>query len=82
MRKILTLLLIVWLPAVLFAQGDKTAQNPSIVFNHVTVIDVTGGPTKSGMTVIVTGNQISAIGKTGKVRLPRTAQIIDASGKF
>ena len=82
MRKIFTLLLIVWLPTLLVAQGNKTAQNSSIVFNHVTVIDVTGAPSKSDMTVIVTGNQISAIGKTGKVRVPKNSQIIDATGKF
>ncbi len=82
MRKIFTLLLIVWLPTLLVAQGNKTAQNPSVVFNHVTVIDVTGAPSKSDMTVIVTGNQISAIGKTGKVRVPKNSQIIDATGKF
>jgi hypothetical protein len=81
MRKILTLL-IVLLPALIVAQGNKTAQNSSIVFNHVTVIDVTGAPSKSDMTVIVTGNQISAIGKTGKLRVPKKAQMIDATGKF
>ena len=34
------------------------------------------------MTVIVAGNRIADVGKTGKVRVPRNAQIIDASGKF
>jgi imidazolonepropionase-like amidohydrolase len=82
MRKIFTFLLIALLPTSLFAQGNKTAQNPSIAFTHVTVIDVTGAPSKSGMTVIVTGNQISAIGKTGKVRVPKNSRIIDATGKF
>lgn len=82
MRKTFTLLLIVWLPTLLVAQSNKTAQNSSTVFNHVTVIDVMGAPSKSEMTVIVTGNQISAIGKTGKVRVPKNSQIIDATGKF
>ena len=82
MRKIFTLLLIVWLPTLLVAQGNKTAQNSSIVFNRVTVIDVTGAPSKSDMIVIVTGNRISAIGKNGKVRVPKNAQMIDARGKF
>ncbi len=82
MRKILTLLLIVWLPTLLVAQGIKTAQISSIVFNHVTVIDLMGAPSKSDMTVIVTGNRISTVGKTGKVRVPKNAQVIDATGKF
>ena len=80
MRKIFTLLLIVWLPTLLVAQGNKTAQNPSVVFNHVTVIDVTGAPSKSDMTVIISGNQISD--KTGNVRITKNARVVDATGKF
>jgi len=82
MRKIFTLLLIALLPTSLVAQVNQTAQSPSLVFTHVTVIDVTGAPSKSDMTVIVTGNRISAVGKTGKVRVPKNAQVVDASGKF
>lgn len=82
MRKFFTLLLIIMLPTSLVAQVNRTAQNSSIVFNHVTVIDVTGAPSKSDMTVIITGNRISAIGKTGKVRAPKNAQVVDATGKF
>jgi len=82
MRNIFALLLIVLLPPSLIAQVSQTAQNPSIVFNHITVIDVTGAPSKSDMTVIITGNLISAIGKTGKIRVPKNAQVIDAAGKF
>jgi len=34
------------------------------------------------MTVVITGNRISAIGETGKVRVPQDAQVVDATGKF
>ncbi|MGH9913929.1 MAG: amidohydrolase family protein, partial [Pyrinomonadaceae bacterium] len=34
------------------------------------------------MTVVITGGRISEIGKTGKVRLPKDAQVVDATGKF
>ncbi len=74
--------MIALLPTSLVAQVNQTAQSPSLVFTHVTVIDVTGAPSKSDMTVIVTGNRISAVGKTGKVRVPKNAQVVDASGKF
>ncbi len=66
MRKIFTLLLIIMLPTSLVAQYNRTAQNSSVVFNHVTEIDVTGAPSRSDMTVIITGNRISSIGKTEK----------------
>lgn len=49
---------------------------------HVTVIDMTGARPKPDMTVVVTGNRIKALGQTGKIRIPKEAQIIDATGKF
>ena len=52
------------------------------MFTHVTVIDVTGALSTSDMTVIVAGNRIAALGKSGKVRIPKDAQVVNASGKF
>jgi len=34
------------------------------------------------MTVVVEGNRIAAVGRTGKVRIPKSAQVVDARGKF
>lgn len=82
MKFFLKVLLIVLLPTLLVAQVQKAAQTPSIVFTDVTVVDVTGAPSKSGMTVIVTGKQISAVGQTGRIRLPKNAQVVNAKGKF
>jgi imidazolonepropionase-like amidohydrolase len=82
MKKIITLLLILLLPGLLIAQTSPIPAARALAFTNVTVIDVTGAPSKSGMTVIVTGNRIAAIGKTGKVPVPRDAQIIDGTGKF
>jgi imidazolonepropionase-like amidohydrolase len=82
MRKIFALLLIILLPTLLVAQVKSTAQSQPLVFVRVTVIDMTGAKPKPEMTVIVIGNRISTIGKTGKVRLPKNAQVIDGTGKF
>ena len=82
MRKFIALLLILLLHGLLFAQPTTTPSARQLVFTHVTVIDITGAPPKSDMTVIVAGNRIAAVGKTGKVRVPADAQIIDATGKF
>ncbi|HLM01655.1 MAG TPA: amidohydrolase family protein, partial [Pyrinomonadaceae bacterium] len=70
------------LPTSLVAQFQPAAETRPIVFNRVTVVDMTGAPPKPNMTVIVVGSRISAVGKTGKVSLPENARIIDASGKF
>jgi imidazolonepropionase-like amidohydrolase len=79
MKKTFALVLIILLPALLAAQIN---QNRSIVFNYVTIIDVKSGAAKSGMTVIVTGGRIAAVGKIGKVKIPSGAAVIDASRKF
>ena len=53
-----------------------------IVFTNVNIIDATGAPAQSDMTVVITGDSITDIGKTGEVRVPRNAQVINASGKY
>jgi imidazolonepropionase-like amidohydrolase len=65
-----------------FAQPQQSFQSRPIVFTHVTVIDATGAPAKLDMTVVISGERIVALGKTGKVRIPADAQTIDATGKF
>ena len=54
----------------------------ALVFTHVTVIDATGAPAKPNMTVVVKGDRIEALGKTGIITVPQNAQVVDATGKF
>ncbi|MBI1762358.1 MAG: amidohydrolase family protein [Acidobacteria bacterium] len=59
------------------------AQSPRpLALSNVTVIDATGKPAQRGMTVLIEGERISKLFKTGKTKLPPNAEIIDASGKF
>lgn len=61
----------------------QTRQEPQpIALIHVTVIDATGAAPEADMTVILSGDRISEIGKSGKVRIPKNARVIDARGKF
>lgn len=60
----------------------QTKQDRAYVLTHITVIDATGAPAKPDMTVVITGDRITKMGKTGKVQLPKDGQVIDASGKF
>jgi imidazolonepropionase-like amidohydrolase len=61
-------------------------QPASLALTNVIVIDLTAEtPMKAlklDQTVVVTGNGISAIGQTGKVKLPEGAQIVDAGGRY
>lgn len=71
------------LPASLAAQVKPAErQGRAVVFNHATIIDVAGGVSKSEMTVVISGHRIAAVGRSGKVKIPPAAEIIDASGKF
>ena len=82
MRKSSALLLLLLLVSQLIAQRLPVTQPTSLAFTHVTIIDMTGTLPKSDMTVVVTGNRITALGQTGKIRIPKEAQIINATGKF
>jgi hypothetical protein len=54
----------------------------TLIFLHATIIDTSGGPNQTDMTAFITGDRITDIKKTGKVRLPQGARVIDAAGKF
>lgn len=82
MRKILALFLIVLFRMLLCAQVMPAAQFQPLAFTHATLIDMTGVVPKSNMTVLIAGNRIVTIGKSGNVKIPKNAQVIDATGKF
>jgi imidazolonepropionase-like amidohydrolase len=81
MRNLITsLLLLNFLSSLLAAQ--KPSSNQPIVLTHVTIIDMTGEPPKPDMTVVIVGQRIDTIGRTGKVRVPKDSRIVDADGKY
>ena len=49
---------------------------------HATVIDATGSPPKPDTTVVIIGQQISAVGPSASTPVPPNASIFDATGKF
>lgn len=83
MRTILATFLFVIFPntPLVGQETPKRGENP-FAFIHVTIIDATGAPAKPDMTVLVVGDRIAAIGKTGKVKIPKGTQKIDSKGKF
>ena len=66
-----------------FAAQTLNNQPPkSLSIVNVTVIDTKGGKSKPGMTVLIAGNRISAIEKSGAIKVPEDAQVIDGTNKF
>jgi len=81
MQKVLAVpLLAVLITAAAFAQPG--ASDSTLVFSHVNVIDATGAPMQSDMTVIVQGQHITEVAKSGQVRVPIHANVVDARGKY
>jgi imidazolonepropionase-like amidohydrolase len=68
------------------AQAKQIPHPKSLAFTRVTVIDVAAKDAKraliSDQTVIVTGDRIVAVGRTGRVKVPAGAQVIEAADKF
>ena len=62
--------------------APSSAADPVLAFRHVNVIDATGSPVRPDMTVVVEGQRIVDLGKSGHVQIPKSAKIVDASGKF
>jgi hypothetical protein len=82
MRKVHIWLLLLLVPGALFASPEQWPGQPPLAFTHVTVIDTTGGPEQTDMTVVVTGERITAVNKSGKTAVPKNAQVIESRGKF
>ena len=64
------------------AQQAPSAKQNILVFTHVTVIDATGASAHTDVTVVITGDRITEIGDSGKIRVPKDAQVVEATGKF
>ena len=79
MSKILAIVVIVVLCEVSFPGQMPTPVSGTVVFTHVTVIDVTRGRLRPNITVVVNGNRIGAVSKA--TRVPRNAKVIDAAKK-
>jgi imidazolonepropionase-like amidohydrolase len=82
MKKIFTLLLLLLIPAQALAQANQTPKPPAIVFAHATLLDMTGAAARQDQTVVVVGDRIIEIGKSDKIKLPKDALVIDATGRF
>lgn len=82
MRRSFTFTLVALSLVLLAGQFGRAAQAQTLVFTHVVVIDMTGAPPRTDMTVVVRGKRIVAVGRSSKVRVARGARVIDAAGKF
>jgi hypothetical protein len=62
-------------------QAPGANQRP-LVLTHFTVIDTTGGPAQPDMTVVIRGDRVVEMGKSGKIRVTPGSEVVDGTGKF
>jgi len=62
--------------------ASRASSSEALVLQHVTVIDGTGRAPQPDQTVVIVGSRIAAIGPAGRVKFDKSANIIDAHGKF
>ncbi len=63
-------------------EKQEKKEEPVIALVGATLIDGTGAAPAAGMTVLIQGKKIKAIGSSTKVQVPPGAQRIDAVGKW
>ena len=80
-RSLLSLLRLVLFVSIALPQASSTKQK-ALALTHVTVIDTTGAPAQPDVTVVIRGDRIVGMGKSGKTRLPAGSQVVNATGKF
>jgi hypothetical protein len=76
------LMVLLSISAITLAQVPQKAGVTTIALMHVTLIDGTGAPPKTDVTIVIAGYRIVAIGKASTVPVPRHARTVDATGSF
>lgn len=72
---------ITWLMAQARKPEDKAAR-PVVAVVGGTLVDGTGKEPVANAVIIIEGDKIKEVGQAGKIRIPKEAQKIDASGKW
>ncbi|HEX6372736.1 MAG TPA: amidohydrolase family protein [Longimicrobium sp.] len=62
--------------------ASAPAAGAPLAITNVTVVDVTGGPSRPGQTVVVSGNGITSVGPRAGTQVPRGARVVDGTGKY
>jgi imidazolonepropionase-like amidohydrolase len=79
--RVLTIIVLTCVAA-FFSFGSNPQKSNSLAIDHVTVIDATGGPELKDQVVVITGDSIVGVAKSGSIEIPKDARRIDARGKF
>ncbi|WP_159079137.1 amidohydrolase family protein [Plantactinospora sp. BC1] len=62
--------------------GSAATASAGTAFTSATVIDPASGRVRPDTTVLVRGDRIAEVGRTGQVRVPAGAAVVDLRGRF
>ncbi len=80
---LLAIILALALPSLAAPAGDQVrTSEPVIALVGATLIDGTGGAPVAGVTVLIEGAKIKAVGPAASIKVPAGARTIDVKGKF
>src|SRR5690242_7980170 len=63
------------------ARAFVAVDAPIVALAHVRLVDGTGAPARDDQTILITGDKITAVGKTGILSVPADARTIDLTGR-
>ncbi|CAN5771525.1 amidohydrolase family protein [soil metagenome] len=78
---IIRIALFILLVAVLVVPEGSAGRDVTVI-TGATVVDCTGKPPIINAVVVIEGGKIKAVGRQGKISIPRGARVINASGKY
>ena len=63
------------------ARAFVAVDAPVVALTHARLVDGTGAAARDDQTIVITGDKITAVGKTGSVSVPADARTIDLTGR-
>ena len=63
------------------ARAFVAVDAPVVALTHVRLVDGTGTPARDDQTILITGDKITAVGRTGSVTIPAEARTLDLTGR-
>jgi imidazolonepropionase-like amidohydrolase len=81
-ENILRLALLSSIPFALEAQRTAPSKTPPLVLTNANIIDMTGAPARSGMTLVLRDGKIAAVYQDGARASPTDATVRDVAGQY
>ena len=67
---------------VLWPCAQAASQAKPLFITNVTIIDAAGNPPQHDMTVVITGDRITTLAPSARVKLPANGVVVAGRGKF